>query len=868
MLNVKAAALVLSCAILLGSRSWAQTETPTRRPTPVPTATRTATGVLPTPTLPAGGTSVFLCSLGANDGALCSTDDDCGGGSCVLAQGVCDGGSADGIYCEASDACSNGTCRATQRVCLSGDSKGVSCLRDDQCPDSQCVSTGLFCDGGDFEFFSCIDDGGCIGVFEDGACQSPDVLLCSGGTNDLQECISSLDCPAGACVIAQKICIGGEANGLDCEGIYDCPGGECHPTAQVCNGGKNVGFGCVAAANNCPGGSCVSTGKLCDGGVFDSISCVTDDSCSPEGEDPAPCVTPGPNFYCSGGENDGAACASDDDCPGGACVFSQGVCDGTGGNTDGDLCESNTDCGGSIKCVQTQKVCLAGDLAGQACLADRHCGSGILCGSSGLFCVGGDFEDLSCVDDVNCCDDDGCSDTDTNDGVCLATDVLLCSGGANDSDACESHIDCPGGACVVAQRVCDGGDLDGFDCQGNVNCEGSACVATSHVCSGGDADSFGCLRGAHCFGGGSCVATGQVCDGGDTSASDYDPFFISFSCTNDQACGGAPFSCESPGDRGLACSAGAQDGGNCATNEDCSGGVCVLEDSLCDGGARDGFLCDTDADCPNGMCRATWRVCSDSGFSCVDTDHCDSGESCIATGKVCLGSNFGAFSCVDDSNCFDSDNPNDVSGACVGLTPRACSLEAPCTLDDFIAEDVFGFSVDPVASPATFDFYLAPIPPGAVGVSVVLRPSGGDADLFVGRQVSTSILSAIDYPFASNNSDDTTDLVRISPESDPTFDAFTDGLGSFAIAVAGAGGATTYSLETVFLGDSADGDADCDGQVNQDDLDGLVLTLFDPAARISEEGSPIGRCIGADGNDDGIESAADLVAAIRHIGVP
>jgi hypothetical protein len=545
-------------------------------------------------------------------------------------------------------------------------------------------------------------------------------------------------------------------------------------------------------------------------------------------------------------------------------VFSQGVC--SGGPDDGDFCETSADCGNAVPCLQTQNVCLAGDFAGFSCLNNGQCGSGIVCGPSGLFCEGGDFDRFSCVVDDNCCDDDGC-DGDDADGFCSSPDVFLCSAGQNDNLVCTSHFDCPGGACVVAQKVCDGGPDDGFGCAGDVNCSGGArCLATARICSGGEDDSFGCARNDNCRGGGTCVASGQVCDGGDTAADDYDPFALFFSCTNDQSCADATLSCRAPTAVGLACSAGGRDGQPCTSNGECPDGVCVLQDALCEGGARDEELCDTGADCPSAGCRATHRVCETSGLSCVNDDHCDEAggaERCVSTGRVCSGSAFGAFSCADDGNCFDSSDPDGEQGACVGLTPRPCSLEAPCALQTRAAGEVFGLSVNPESSPATFDFFLAPIAGNAAGAVIVLRPNGSDADVYVGRAVSSQIFSATDYPFASNNSFDTTDFVRLSPQSTPPWAEFRDGIDEFAVAVAGVGGETPYEVQVLFLGASAAGDANCDGAVDAGDASGLVDVLFDPAARLTPDGSAFGRCLGADGNTDGAETVADIIAAVR-----
>lgn len=871
MLNaMRSLALVLCALMVSGTAVWGQdpTETATRRPTPSFTPTRTNTvlaTVTRTPTFRMGGTETFLCSAGTRDGLECANDPDCPGGVCVLAQGICRGGGRDGDYCEETSDCGEGgACLLSHRVCLSGDKEGVSCLGNDQCPDSECISSGLFCDGGDFDLYACINDDSCIGEIESGICRSPFVLLCNGGRNDGALCRSDLECPAGTCVVAQGACAEVQNTALPCQGDIQCPGGACIFSSRICSGGVNKSLPCLGQGN-CPGASCVATGRVCAGGN-DYAPCVDDTSCEADDGTEGECIVPGPNFYCSGGPADAELCSFDGDCPEGACVFSQGLCEG--GPDDSDYCDTSADCGGGAPCLQTQKVCLAGDFTGYACLNNDQCGSGVVCASSGLRCDGGVFEDYSCVVDDNCCNEDGCND-DEEDGFCRSPDVLLCSAGANDAQECIGHFECPGGACVLAQKVCDGGADDGFGCEADVNCRGGArCVPSARVCSGGDDDSFGCLRNEHCRGG-TCVATGQVCDGGDAEDEDYDPFLILYSCTNTASCFDETLVCVSPTPQGLACSAGSRDGQTCELHDDCPGGVCVLQDVLCDGGAVDAFFCDTNADCPGGRCQATRLVCEFSGLSCTNPGQCDTerSERCLASGRVCEGATFGAYSCVDDFNCYDPESPDSETGACVGSTPRLCSLEAPCLLAGQSVGQVFGFSVNPFSSPATFDFFLVPIEVTAAGTVVVLRPSGGDADLFVGRSVSAQIFSDA-YPFASRLNGDTTDSVRISPSSTPSFAEFTDQLAEFAVAVAGAGGETTYRLFNVFLGNSAPGDANCDGAVDGDDREGLIDALFDPATRLTSPSSAFGRCLGGDGNGDGAESVADLIAVAIEAAAP
>jgi len=148
----------------------------------------------------------LLCTGGTRDGLDCTGFEDCPGGVCVIAQGVCQNGTDNGNpclcaggTCSATPACSADTsfgtcvggafatdccdvssdncaggaaCIGTQKVCLGGENKGFSCLTPDQCPGSTCTSTGMVCDGGDFDGYACVDDADCTGTAPtaDGSC--------------------------------------------------------------------------------------------------------------------------------------------------------------------------------------------------------------------------------------------------------------------------------------------------------------------------------------------------------------------------------------------------------------------------------------------------------------------------------------------------------------------------------------------------------------------------------------------------------------------------------------------------------------------------------------------------------------------------
>ena len=260
------------------------------------------------------------------------------------------------------------------------------------------------------------------------------------------------------------------------------------------------------------------------------------------------------------------------------------------------------------------------------------------------------------------------------------------------------------------------------------------------------------------------------------------------------------------------------------------------------------------------------------GFPCLRDDQCtgDPTATCVSSGNVCSGGPFDTFSCLDDTNCNCQDGDDacfqlgELAGACVGLTPRSCTTDAPCTLDQTTEEQVFGppnySDQDPIV-PGSADYYLSAIPNGAKGLDLVLRMSGGDADLYAGKSPSDLTAS---YAFSSTNQGGVDEEIRVDSVSVPDFASFTAGLGDIAITVVGFDQSPTYRLEAVYLGDSPPGDTDCNGMIDEQDIRGITQVIFDHAARLGCPG--FGRGIGTDANADGANDSADLVAAIKALG--
>ncbi|MGD0946447.1 MAG: hypothetical protein ABSA52_03375 [Candidatus Binatia bacterium] len=135
---------------------------------------------------------------------------------------------------------------------------------------------------------------------------------------------------------------------------------------------------------------------------------------------------------------------------------------------------------------------------------------------------------------------------------------LLCSAGSNDGNTCQTHADCPGGACVYVQGVCN--DQNGLlcDCPSSTCSAQPACSTDSSMgtCSGGVFAGVCCDTTYNCDSGVACQESQKVCVGGSTSG---------YPCLNDQQCNSSQ--CRSTG---LVCEEGTDYAGDsCAQDSDC-----------------------------------------------------------------------------------------------------------------------------------------------------------------------------------------------------------------------------------------------------------------------------------------------------------
>ncbi len=147
--------------------------------------------------------------------------------------------------------------------------------------------------------------------------------------------------------------------------------------------------------------------------------------------------------------------------------------------------------------------------------------------------------------------------------------ALLCSAGARDGQPCRIQMDCPDGACVIAQGVCDDGN--GFPC----DCAGSTCSSDSLTCVGGAFADRPCDPSSACAPGTECLGTQRICVGLGDAGSNL--LSAGFSCLVDQQC--ASMQCRSTG---LVCGVGSsytgfscgEDSDCCITGSDCPPGIC------------------------------------------------------------------------------------------------------------------------------------------------------------------------------------------------------------------------------------------------------------------------------------------------------
>ncbi|MEM9188415.1 MAG: S1 family peptidase [Myxococcota bacterium] len=282
-------------------------------------------------------------------GGLCTTDDECVGGTCVdspagrICSRACDplrpeAGCFPDAYCARTTGC-DGACVPKQGVEATL-GVGAACTSDAECH-------SLFCSG-EGELRRCLS-----------ACQG-DVGSCISG-----EVCAALPGECGACVSAAER---SNARGLGepCGTNDDCISGGCFSEeglsycTRACTGDADCGAG-----YHCRGQSCVRGPR---GQV--GAGCVTSEDCIAG----AACAVAGERSWCS------VVCTGDADCPGGFSCQSAGaqsICVPDRALV-GEPCAASEDCLSGL-CATTA----AGSVCTRICGPDAFCSAGFECVRSG-----------------------------------------------------------------------------------------------------------------------------------------------------------------------------------------------------------------------------------------------------------------------------------------------------------------------------------------------------------------------------------------------------------------------------------------------------------------------------------------------------
>lgn len=242
--------------------------------------------------------SFAACTCQAPPPAVCGSDEECPGGSCVNGACVTCPPCQSGERCVAgacvADTCGDTVCGSGE-VCIDGQCREPSCASITCAPDEQCVRGqcypgacgGVLCRPGEVCYEGACTSPSCVGVLcaegevcADGRClpQSCMGVLCAqGAACDDGKCVDvrcvGVTCPAGT------LCSAGECKPTDCGGVA-CAAGE------VCESGQCEKVGCTGLS--CPAGTqCESSQCVpCPGG----ICCHPSDPPIPCGESGSSCT--------------------------------------------------------------------------------------------------------------------------------------------------------------------------------------------------------------------------------------------------------------------------------------------------------------------------------------------------------------------------------------------------------------------------------------------------------------------------------------------------------------------------------------------------------------------------------------------------
>ncbi|MGM0577009.1 MAG: lamin tail domain-containing protein [Myxococcota bacterium] len=511
-------------------------------------------------------------------------------------------------HCQNGFCCEDGDCCALASDCPGDYSAAPSCddattcqghREDATCTDYQCGTENV------------ADDTACDSGVESDDCDLFDSVFCNGEADQtqpscLETCGGDSDCDAGA------HCFEGTCR-LDLDDSLTC-GRDGHCDSGYCVDGVCCNNACDGQCERCDLSGSKGTCSFSDSGSDPDDDCDGTGVCGGTCDGDGGCTFPPETLACDTCMRcDGAGFCENpvdaDTDPDGSCGLCQ-VCDGTGACADvpsGDdplgecadegasTCGQNGSCDGTGACelyasgtVCVDQSCTDGyrdpahtcDGEGTCVDPDDEFCDGLKCEGTGTDCLAVCTEDSDCLTGYFC---------DTGTGECLPKSAR--------GETCAADNEC----------------LSNF-CTDDVCCE-SACAGPCRQCNLGGQEGTCVDHDALTDPEGGCDL--YWCDGTGN---------CKFSCDTDTDC--------KPGNwcDGSTCKPKEDLGGSCTADNQCTSGICNLQDGVC---------CDT-------ACTSTCESCKLDGFEgqcTVIPEGDDPDDECWGQGATCGGSCDGAGSC-------------------------------------------------------------------------------------------------------------------------------------------------------------------------------------------------------------------------------
>ncbi|MDD1717384.1 MAG: hypothetical protein LUQ45_03945, partial [Methanoregulaceae archaeon] len=383
--------------------------------------------------------SVLICQGGTRPGTACSSDADCGGGTCVNPCG------------------SGGVCQQQSRAALQTLNNAIGTLGVGPLIGGQTLAVGQANPDGTIPVAVPASSVVFAPVKVPGlACACPRGVAvpsvhgpgnagsgfigcgASGLTNlDINIATDHNTTPADP-ANGPGTCSGGTRNGLACGLASDCPGGTCSGTGGgggMCAGGTNAQHVCHADTD-CPGSRCVA---------IDDGTCTQQEPPPPTGSGSSACLEA--KQICTTGPKIGQACTLNSNCgTGGVCGTS---CNGQ--SPHAGICNSPSILTTSGSGGQGSALIVLSTAIGVIATPDDSGG----CTRAGVcsgFTLGGTI--TSCQVNSEC----------TSPKTCVSAYCAgKCSGGTNAGKACVKNGDCPSGFCAAGTAL-------GTSCTGTGTC--------------------------------------------------------------------------------------------------------------------------------------------------------------------------------------------------------------------------------------------------------------------------------------------------------------------------------------------------------------------------------------------------------------